>query len=249
MLGESLKRRLGRETADTGEADGGEANGKSGRWRAVHWLSVLAALTLPFLAGYLVAVRFLFPPPAVAASGIPVPALVGQELSAAEQAADSLGLGPLEVMQLPSPTEPVGMVIAQAPLAGQQMRSGARIRVAVSTGKPRVLVPDVIGFPVERAASLMSRLGFQVQRSDTESTEPRGQVLTVDPSPGTRLELPARVVITVSEGPPELPPDTGAVRDTIQIARVGLAVPAYSPIFMLTSEVTGLQPAQSNGSE
>jgi len=246
MLGDSLKRRSGREK--TAPSDAPETAGR--RWRPRHWLAVLAALTLPFLAGYAVAVRILFPPPAVAATGIPVPALVGKDLETAERDAGSIGLGPLEVMQLPSPTESAGVVIAQSPLAGQQMRNGARIRVAVSTGKPRVLVPDVVGFPVERAASLLSRLGFQAQRIDTESAEPRGQVLSVDPEPGTRLELPARVVITVSQGAPATPPDTGAVRDSGSIQRpIGLAVPGDSPIFTVKSEFTRLESARSNGSE
>jgi beta-lactam-binding protein with PASTA domain len=245
MLGDSLKRRSGRA-----EEAASDAPDSATRWRVRHWLALLAALTLPFVAGYAVAVRVLFPPPAVAAAGISVPTLVGKALETAEQEADSLSLGPLEVMQLPSPTEAVGIVIAQSPLAGQQMRSGARIRVAVSTGRPRVLVPDVVGFPVERAASLLSRLGFQVQRNDTESSEPRGQVLSVDPEPGTRLELPARVVITVSQGPPATPPDTGGVRGAGETVRpVGLAVPDDSPIFTLTSELTRLESARSNGSE
>jgi beta-lactam-binding protein with PASTA domain len=245
MLGDSLKRRSGRAKPAPSEAPE-----SAPRWRLPHWLALLAALTLPFVAGYVVAVRILFPPPAVTASGVPVPALVGKVLETAEHEADSVGLGPLEVMQLPSPTEAVGIVIAQSPLAGQQMRNGARIRVAVSTGKPRVLVPDVVGFPVERAASLLSRLGFQVQRIDTESTEPRGQVLTVDPDPGTRLELPARVVITVSQGPPAPPPDTGVVREIGDVTRpIGLADPSDSPIFTLKREFTRLQSARSNGSE
>jgi len=244
MLGDSLRRRERRGKQAAAATDTGR------RWRPRHWLAVLGALTLPFLGGYLLAVRILFPPPAVAASGIPVPTLVGEELEVAQREAVDLGLGPLEVMQLPSPTEAVGIVIAQSPLAGQQMRRGARIRVAVSSGKPRVLVPDVVGFPVERAASLLSRLGFQVQRMDTQSEEPEGQVLDVNPEPGTRLELPARVVITVSLGPPDIAPDTGVARDTLRTgAQIGLADPVRSPIFVLMPEVTRLQRAQSNGSE
>jgi beta-lactam-binding protein with PASTA domain len=70
----------------------------------------------------------------------------------------------------------------------------------------------MIGFPIERAASLLTRLGFQVQRVDSVAEPELGRVIGIDPSPGTQLELPSRIRIVVSLGLPDtVPPDTGAV--------------------------------------
>ena len=99
-------------------------------------------------------------------------------------------------------------VTAQAPLPGQQLRAGAVVRLAVSAGRPRVVVPDVVGFSRERATDLLGRLGFEVGATDEQSTETKGRVIGVDPPPGSEHELPARVTIVVSTGPPALPVDT-----------------------------------------
>jgi eukaryotic-like serine/threonine-protein kinase len=247
MLGDSVRRRSGKPASPRKPA----AAKPRQRWTVRHWLLLVAALFAPFGIGYLIAVRLMFPPPPVVAAGIPVPSIVGETLEDAQRSVVTAGLGRLDVMQLPSPTAAVGSVIAQSPLAGQQLRNGARIRVAVSSGKPRVVVPDVIGFPVERAASLLSRLGFQVQRSDEVSDEPRGQIISINPSAGTQLELPARVSITVSQGPPEpVAGDTGIVRDTSMVSpRVGWSGRSESRILSVEKAVTPLERARSNGRE
>jgi beta-lactam-binding protein with PASTA domain len=36
------------------------------------------------------------------------------------------------------------------------------VRVALSAGRPRAVVPDVIGFSATRAESLLRRAGFEV---------------------------------------------------------------------------------------
>jgi beta-lactam-binding protein with PASTA domain len=68
-------------------------------------------------------------------------------------------------------------------------------------------VPDVIGFPLERARALLQRLGFEVTASERESAEPTGRVIAVTPAPASEHELPATVALLVSIG---LPPDTTA---------------------------------------
>lgn len=213
MLGDSVKRRQGGgkkpSSARGKKASGRHAAGRRVGWK--FWLALLMALTLPFVFGYFIAVRVLFPPPPVVAEGIQVPRLLGDNLETAQRALVEAGLGALDVSELPSLSVAAGLVIAQSPLPGQQLRAGAPVSVAISSGPPRVFIPDVVGFPVERAASLLIRLGFEVQRSDTVSNADEGRVIEIDPEPGTQIRLPARVSILVSLGPP---PDTTAI-DTL----------------------------------
>jgi serine/threonine-protein kinase len=221
VLGDSVKRRQppSRRTAAKKKP---QAAGPSPAGRRRFWIAAAIAVILPFVVGYFIAVRMLFPPPPVVAAGIPVPDLKGESLESARQTLVGAGLGNARPSELPSLTVPEGTVMAQSPLPGQQLRAGAPVRLAISSGPPRVFVPDVVGFPVERAASLLVRLGFQVLRTDTVSTADADRVLAVNPDPGTRLVLPARVGITVSLGPP---PDTiaadtfDAAIDTLTIAR------------------------------
>lgn len=223
MLGDSVRRRQGssRKTAPRPAKPLKEGRAALRSWKL--WLAVLIALSVPFIAGYTVAVRVLFPPPPVVAEGIAVPRVVGQTLERAQRTVAEAGLGVVESSELPSLTAPVGSVIAQSPLPGQQLRAGLPVRVAVSSGPPRVFVPDVVGFPVERAASLLVRLGFQVRRTDEIAEADSGRVIDINPRVGSQITLPASIAITVSLGPP---PDTTAV-DTLMLgdtATFGLGV-------------------------
>lgn len=229
MLGDSVRRR-NPSPRPRGASDPPPERRRL-RWKL--WAPLLAAAaTLPFLIGYLFAVYVLFPPPEVVGEGIAVPALRGSTEAEARQALAAAGLGAMAVTRLPHPDVPEGEVVAQSPLPGQQLRAGSPIRVAVSSGVARVLVPDVVGFHVDRARGLLERLGFTVQRIDMESAEPAGRVLTVEPGAGSRLALPAEVAVTVSTGPPLVPPDTlgiGADTGTVRIDTLAHP-PGTSPI-------------------
>jgi hypothetical protein len=204
MLGESVRRRQPRRR----NRPSGEGPGSARRWKPLLVLVPLAALG-PFLIGYLLAVYILFPPLPTAGDGIPVPDMIGQSTAEAQRALAAAGLGPLEVMELPHPTAPSGAVVAQTPLPGQQLRPGATATVAVSTGRPRAMVPDVTGFSVERAESLLRRAGFTVAQVEQESPVAPGRVIRTDPEPAQERTLPAEVTLVVSTGPPPVElPDT-----------------------------------------
>lgn len=206
MLGDSLRRR---------RAPRKEVAPGSRRWRPL-LIGLPLALIAPFAIGYLVAVFVMFPPREVSAAGVAVPDLRGSTEADARRELRSAGLALLDVTELPHPEAPAGQVIAQSPLPGQQLRPGAGVRVALSTGRPRGLVPDVIGFTADRAQSMLTRSGFTVAFITQESTAPAGRVLRSEPQPGSERELPFEVTLIVSSGvPPAPPPDTAAV-DTLQ---------------------------------
>lgn len=185
-----------------------------GRWR--RWApALLGALIVPFLIGYALAVFVFFPAPEVHGQGIVVPSLTGLTLAQAQTALSEAGLGPPQVTELPHPSRPAGVVTAQSPLPGQQLLPGAPVRVAVSGGPPRAVVPDVEGFSAERAEALLRRLGFEVTIVEEESFEDAGRVLRVTPGPASEHLLPALITMVVSTGPAEplepLPrPDTSS---------------------------------------
>jgi hypothetical protein len=215
MLGDSVRRNV------SGRRRGARKSGGSGgtrKWyRHVGWLW-LGALLAPFGVGYLVATQILFPKPPVVAEGTPVPQLVGHTVTGAEQDLAAAGLGSVLATPLPNTTVPEGLITAQSPLAGQQLRPGAPVRVAVSSGVPSVTVPDVRGFASERATQLLRGMGFEVTDTIEAADLLAGRVIHVEPAPGSVLELPASVRLYVSSGPP---PDTllsdslGVVLDTI----------------------------------
>lgn len=207
MLGDSVRRRQpGRSRREGGSAPHGR------NWKRL-LISLAAALVVPFAIGYLLAVFVLFPPTEVSGSGTPVPDLTGESTSDAQRALVAAGLGEMEIIELPHPDAAPGTIIAQSPLPGQQMRPGGNVRVAISTGRARVVIPDVLGFSGDRAASMLTRAGFRVTLTPMQSPAPVGRVIRTAPEPGQALELPADVELIVSSGPPAVP-DAGAFPDS-----------------------------------
>jgi eukaryotic-like serine/threonine-protein kinase len=209
VLGESVRRRSHHRPTHVGP--------RPRRWLA--WLiGIPMALLVPFGIGYFVAVRVLFPPPQASGTGIAVPELIGRDHAEALRLVVSAGLGGLEPMTLPHPSAPPGQIIAQNPLPGQQLRSGATVQVALSSGPPRVRIPDVIGFGADAAISMLRRSGFEVIQARKESAGAPGRIISMDPTPGQVRQLPATVTIVVSAS---IPADT--VRpDTTDRSRAGV---------------------------
>jgi len=221
-IGDSIRRRSGHR-ASRG-AGGGAPLGAAARWLGLALLVALVA----FGTGYAVAARVLFPPPPESDAGIAVPSLVGRSADDARDELRERGLEVVEVIELPHPDRPAGVVIAQSPLAGQRLRPGGRVSLGVSSGPPRARVPDVTGLLAERAAALASMAGFQVEQRFEESELPIGTVIGIEPAPGTEVIVPAPLALIVSSGPPALPEDSLApdlappdtlVRDTLPPVR------------------------------
>jgi len=180
-------------------------------------LAGIGVAAVTFLAGYFVAVRVLFPPLPVPADGTVVPALTGLGFNEADAELRAVGLALGDTLGMPHGTVPPGIIVAQDPLPGQQLRPGDRVRVGISTGLPRMNVPDVVGFRAERATNLLQRLGFQVDQEVEPDDRPAGTVIATMPTAGTSRTLPSRVLLRVSEGPPLLPDGMIGVDTTLAV--------------------------------
>lgn len=225
MLGDSVRRRQRR--ASRGEGKPRRSNGRSTGGSRL-WIWVIAALLLPFGVGYAVAALVLFPPTeaqAAAATGVEVPDLIGRTSGDAERSLAELGLALAEATELPHPDAAPGEIIAQDPLPGQHLRPGAGVRVAVSSGPPRVRVPDVVGFPLERARELLQRLGLEVASVERQSDAPTGRVIGIAPQPGTEQRLPSTVTLVVSVGQPVVDDPTVPDTTTVDPSAIDLLEP------------------------
>ena len=182
---------------------------KSIRWNVII-PATLAALIIPFAVGYALTVYVMFPAPEPTGTGIAVPDLAGRTVSEAEGMLRQAGLGEVTVeMELPHPDVASGQILAQDPLAGQQLLAGAGVRVSVSTGRAAILVPDVDGLDADAAEQQLRQQGFTTNRVDEPSSLGAGKVIRTSPQVGTRQRLPATVTIFVSTGP--MPVDTFGV--------------------------------------
>lgn len=119
--------------------------------RVLTFILRLLVLVIVFLVSALVAMRF-----AIHGRQVAVPKLVGMAPPQALKLLESKGLLLDDSDRFYSADVPEGRIMSQVPAAGEQVRSGWRVRVAESMGPQRVVIPDLVGGS-ERAAEINIR--------------------------------------------------------------------------------------------
>ena len=118
----------------------------------------------------------------------------------ARQRIQDAGLRPVAVNES-SEDVPRGIVIRQSPDAGERIQRGNVVRYFVSTGKPRVAVPEVVGARESDAVATLRAAGLVPNVVDIFSDEPEGTVIAQDPKGGTSIVVGTEVRLNVSKGP------------------------------------------------
>ncbi len=122
---------------------------------------------------------------------VAVPALAGQDQTAAANALQALGLQP-QIVPQNSATVAAGKVISTNPAAGTMVDKGSGVQLVVSTGPQTVAVPNVVGQLKTAATSTLTSAGFSVQVTcGTESP-----VISESPPAGTQANPGSIVAIT-----------------------------------------------------
>lgn len=199
-LGGALqRRRKGRSTGGAGRQKGARGpRAAGGRFVPL----VLGLVLAGWAVGYVFATRVLFPAPPPPGDLISVPDVRDADLATARSRIEAAGLEIEGVDSVAHPTVTATHVVGQAPLAGQLALEGTPVRLTVSTGPQTRSVPDVQGLTVDQALVFLEASGFVVRTDSVESEEPRGRVVSIRPTPGGMVTLPAEVALSVSLGPP-----------------------------------------------
>ncbi|HYI75551.1 MAG TPA: Stk1 family PASTA domain-containing Ser/Thr kinase [Gaiellaceae bacterium] len=162
------------------------------------WLVALGALL-----ALLVAAWFLYEPIKDRFEGaetVAVPYVVGIQQSLAEARIEDEGLVP-QVRRVSNSDVEEGVVFAQFPTEGTRVDSGDIVRIDVSSGKPEVTIPSVVGQSSEDAVAELTRAGLVAQVVEVNSDRDEGSVTAQSPSAGTVVVEGTQVRINVSKGP------------------------------------------------
>jgi serine/threonine-protein kinase len=93
-----------------------------------------------------------------------------------------------------------GLVFKQDPDAGSKVSKGGTVTIWVSTGKPKVKVPDVKGQQWPQAQQALTQAGFKPKEYIVPGNK-RGQVTATSPPAGTALAKGSTVRVNVMSGP------------------------------------------------
>lgn len=105
------------------------------------------------------------------------------------------------VRRVPNADTPVGIVFQQQPEEGTSLARGGIVTILVSTGKPTVKVPGVVGESLADAVATLTQAGLRAKTVGVPSDKPTNIVTGQDPKPGTPLVSGATVRINYSTGP------------------------------------------------
>lgn len=108
------------------------------------------------------------------------------------------------VRRLPSADVEEGYVFEQEPSPGTRLTKGSIVTIVVSTGKPKVTVPSVVGKSRDTAVAELTRLGLVATVAEVNSDQAPDTVTAQDPRAGTVVVAGAEVRVNVSKGPKEV---------------------------------------------
>jgi serine/threonine-protein kinase len=114
------------------------------------------------------------------------------------------GLKPL-VVKAADDTVPPGQVIDENPGGGSKVGKGSTVTLRVSTGKPKVQVPDVRGRSLTDAVQALASLGLNPTIHHIYSPEPPDTVTGQFPPPLANVVKGSNVRINVSRGAKPIP--------------------------------------------
>ncbi|MFK0117408.1 Stk1 family PASTA domain-containing Ser/Thr kinase [Streptomyces sp. NPDC090994] len=129
---------------------------------------------------------------------ISTPNFVGQTKAEAKQQAVNADLK-VAFTEDSCEKEAKGKICSQDPESGTDVDKDTTINLVVSTGAPKVEVPDVEGQSYSDAEAALKEAGFEVEQKTEESTETPDTVISQDPAGGTSKAKGSTVTLTVAK--------------------------------------------------
>lgn len=124
-----------------------------------------------------------------------VPKFIGSTLEQAQKSGENVGLKVVKGADEPCDDQPKGNVCKQNPAPDTKADKNSTVTVTISTGAPKVSVPNVLNLKYEEAEKALKDKGFQVDRKLQESERPAGIVIEQNPKDG---EAEKNTVITLT---------------------------------------------------
>jgi len=142
-----------------------------------------------------------------------VPQVVNMTQAQAEKLITDAELEVGTVSQAASDDVPKGRVIAQDPDALSTLTVGGGVDLTVSTGRPTVVVPYVIGEDKEAARQTLLDAGLKVKLVKEKSDATQDTVIRTTPNAADSVSTGSLVTVFFSAGPTEVPSVVGLAED------------------------------------
>jgi len=135
-------------------------------------------------------------------SRVVVPSTVGATQSEVSAALTPLGLTSVISEKQFSEDIAEGLVIQSIPQAGGRIDQGGAVKLIISKGPERYVLPSLSGLTPEAATKVLAKypLALQANSEEFSTSVPKGYVIDSNPPAGEKVKRNATVVIRVSKG-------------------------------------------------
>lgn len=133
---------------------------------------------------------------------VQVPNIVGMKEDDAKKELDKLNLVLVEGGTDTS-DQPEGTILQMKPDSGTMVKEKSEIRVIVSKGGKKTLMPDLVGYDVDKGNTILSAFGLKIgdKTEDFSDDVPKGQIISQKPTKDTEVTSGDKVSVVVSKGP------------------------------------------------
>jgi serine/threonine-protein kinase len=135
-------------------------------------------------------------------SKVTVPSVVGASVDAANSLLSPLGLKSEVSDRVYSEDIAEGLIISSDPGGGGKLDPNGTVKLIVSKGPERYVVPQLVGLTPEAAVNAIAKFPI-VTGTITEvfnDVVPKGFVISADPAPGTQVRRDTPINLVVSKG-------------------------------------------------
>ena len=135
-------------------------------------------------------------------SRVVVPSTVGATQSEVTAALTPLGLTSIVIERRYSEEIEADRVIESVPTGGGRVEQGGTVKLIVSKGPERYIIPMVNGLTPEAAHAAITKFPLKLAPSIEvfDSTVPKGFVISANPAIGTKVMRDTTVTLTISKG-------------------------------------------------
>jgi serine/threonine-protein kinase len=127
------------------------------------------------------------------------PNFVGHTVGEARNMAENSGLKLGAFTRKECQDQPKGNVCTQSPEAGTDVNKGDTVSLVISSGAPKIQVPDVRGIQFDQAESQLKEKGFEVEKQTEVSAQTPGVVISQDPAGGATKEKGTTITLKVAK--------------------------------------------------
>lgn len=135
-------------------------------------------------------------------SRVVVPSTVGASQNEVNAALNPLGLTSMIVEKQFSEEIPEGHVIQSIPEGGGRIDQGGTVKLVISKGPERFVLPSVAGLTPDVAQKIIGKLPLVIQPlvEEFSTSVPKGYVIDSNPPTGEKVKRGSSVIIRVSKG-------------------------------------------------